>query len=262
MDSSSVKFYHVDDFDTRAYLDEYFTTAGDSMILEHALRNPLNHLHNEFASGDLKGDHLVDISIGAIMFPLFPIFEYFKEITILKLNDVCVNEIQKWIRSDEDAFNWDLAFKYMMELEGNSEGWQDKEEKLRKTIKSVVKCDLSKESLVDTVLVPKADCLFTAWILDTVSEDKTSYRQNLKKISSLIKPGGHLIMIADINTSWILVGGHKFHILSYDEDFFKNALKDEGYSIKFYEIVERDECTDRSDYEKVVFVIACKEREV
>ncbi|KAG8453311.1 hypothetical protein GDO86_000086 [Hymenochirus boettgeri] len=213
-------------------------------------------------AGDIKGDHLVDIYIGAIMFPLFPIFEYFKEITILKCNDVCVNELQKWTRSDEDAFNWDLAFKYMMELEGKCEGWQGKEEKLKKTIKDIVKCDLSKESLVDTDLVPKADCLFTIWILESVSEDKTSYRQNLKKISSLIKPGGHLVMIADINTSWILVGGHKFHILSYNEEFFKNALKDEGYSIKCYETVKREVDTELCDYEKIAFVIACKEREV
>ncbi|KAG8453315.1 hypothetical protein GDO86_000089 [Hymenochirus boettgeri] len=261
MELTSPKLYHQDEYDLQVYLTSYFSSTTDNAILEHALRKPMTFLYNGFSSGQIKGDHLIDLSAGPIIFPLIPIFEYFKEITILKCYDSCVKELKKWIQSDEDAFDWHVAFKYMMELEGNSEGWEAKEEKLKKSINHVLKCDLSKESLVDTDLVPTADCLFTAWILDVVSEDKTSYRQNLKKISSLIKPGGHLVMIADINTSWILVSGHKFHVLSYDEVFLKNALKDEGYSIKCYETVEREVDTDICDYKKVVFVIAYKERE-
>ncbi|OCT98973.1 nicotinamide N-methyltransferase [Xenopus laevis] len=261
MEPNATKFYHLHQFDTRDFINNFFSSQADNLFLEQAVKHPLKSLHMEFALGHIKGESLIDISIGPLIFPLFPIFEYFKEITILKFNDDCIKEVEKWKTSDTDACDWSHAVMFMMELEGNSVVWTHKEEQLKRRIKHILKCDLSKENLVDQRMVPKADCVLSAWIMETISKDETSYCRNLKKISSLLKLGGHLILIGDIQGSFFIVGGHKYHILSVGEEFLRKALQDEGYSIVLYNAVERNAEKQTTNYKKIVCIIAQKVRE-
>ncbi|XP_031751088.1 nicotinamide N-methyltransferase [Xenopus tropicalis] len=149
----------------------------------------------------------------------------------------------------------------MAELEGNSAVWTHKEEELKRRIKHLLKCDVSAENLVDERTVPKADCLLTAWILETISQDETSYCNNFKKMSALLKLGGHLVLIGDIQGSFFIVGGHKYHILPIGEEFLRKTLEDEGYSIVFYSAVGRNAEKQTTNYEKIVCIIARKVRE-
>uniref|UniRef100_A0A803K890 Nicotinamide N-methyltransferase n=2 Tax=Xenopus tropicalis TaxID=8364 RepID=A0A803K890_XENTR len=233
----------------------------DSLFLEQAVKYPLRTLYTEFASGYIKGESLIDVSIGPLIFPLFPVFEPFREIIVLKFNDDCIKELDKWRTSDPGACDWSHAVEFMAELEGNSAVWTHKEEELKRRIKHLLKCDVSAENLVDERTVPKADCLLTAWILETISQDETSYCNNFKKMSALLKLGGHLVLIGDIQGSFFIVGGHKYHILPIGEEFLRKTLEDEGYSIVFYSAVGRNAEKQTTNYEKIVCIIARKVRE-
>ncbi|XP_053311648.1 nicotinamide N-methyltransferase-like [Spea bombifrons] len=260
MDSSSHRYYHTHDFNPIHLCDSYFSPKADGALLEEAVINPLKFLLKEKAAGRIPGDTLTDFSIGPIVCHLLPICDRFKEIVILEFNDVCISELEKWRNSHEEAYDWSHASKALTDLEGKSGGWKEKEELLKQKIKQILKCDFTKENPTDPIVLPKADCVFCAWAIDIISPDKEAYIRNFRKVSSLLKPGGHLILFGNINHSFYFIGEHKYKILKYDEEFLKKNLKDEGYVIESYQANDRKTTSPLVDHEKIVFVNAIKKK--
>ncbi|KAM4641314.1 indolethylamine N-methyltransferase-like [Discoglossus pictus] len=261
MDPRPRKMYHEDEFDTNEMVDTYFSSKADKIILEEIVCIAMRQLHRELGSGRIKGNTLIDLTVGPNIFHLFTMCEFFKDITVLETNDMCIKELEKWINMSPDALDWSHASKFIAELEGNSAGWQKKEETLKQSIKQILKCNFAKANPTDPVVLPKVDCLVTAWALEMVSKDQDQYSKNLKKFSRWLKLGGHLILFGVLNASFYRVGEHKFHFATYNEDFIRKAFGDAGYVIKCFEMNERKMDIDIADHEHIVFITALKERE-
>ncbi|XP_053310822.1 nicotinamide N-methyltransferase-like [Spea bombifrons] len=232
----------------------------DRQVLEEVVVNTMKYLHKVQALGHMNGDLLIDISISPAVFHLVAICECFKEITILEFNDFCISELKKWVNSHEEAYDWSHVSMFLTDLEGKSGWWQEKENVLKRKINHIAKCDLSKDNPTDPLVLPKADCITSGYLLDVVSKDKNEYMSNLRKISSLLKPGGRLILLAAINMSYYKIGEHKYASLSYDEEFLRTALKREDFTIEYYEVQVKKSLTDFNDHEKAVFISALKQK--
>ncbi|KAM4642125.1 nicotinamide N-methyltransferase-like [Discoglossus pictus] len=222
------------------------------------------------SSGRTKGDTLIDFTIGPIIYHLFTICEFFQDITVIETNDMCIKELEKWINMDPDALDWSHASNFVAELEGNRfsirlgyifAGWQKKEEMVKQSIKHILKCNFEKENPTDPVVLPKVDCILTAWALELVSKDQDQYSKNLKKISRWLKLGGHLILFGVFNASFYMVGEHKFHLTTYNEDFLREVIEDSGYVITNFEAIESKLC-GAVDYDHIVYITALKVKEV
>ncbi|XP_075044393.1 nicotinamide N-methyltransferase-like [Mixophyes fleayi] len=258
MDSRMIKYYHVDGFNPTTLLDAYFSPKTTDCFFQESTKSLMSFLHKAFASGFIKGKTLIDISLGPTIFQLLPVYEFFEKITILEFHDFCIKELEKWKNKDADAFDWTHTLTIMAELKGISDGWQEREDLLRSKVKQIVKCDFSKYNPTDPVLLPKASCVMCIWGLDIISKDKDTYCKNLKKISSLVKLQGFLIIYGAINASYFMIGDHKYHLLTYDDHFLRMALSDEGFKIEYYEDLHRTTTSDLVDLEKIVFIVAQK----
>ncbi|XP_075044381.1 nicotinamide N-methyltransferase-like [Mixophyes fleayi] len=258
MDSRLIKYYHEDEFNHNALLDDYFSPKTPDCLFQESTKSLMAFLHKAFTSGCATGKTLIDISCGPIIHHLLSICEFMEEITILEFNDFCIKELEKWINKDADAFDWTHTSTITAELKGSSDGWQEREDLLRSKVKHIVKCDFCKDNPTDPIVLPKVDCVTSIWALESISKDKDTYCKNLKIISSLIKLGGYLIIYGDINTSYFKIGDQKYHVLTYDDNFLKKALSDDGYKIEHYESLERITTSDLVDHEKLVCVIAKK----
>ncbi|XP_063798010.1 nicotinamide N-methyltransferase-like [Pseudophryne corroboree] len=262
MDPSSVKFYHTHEFDAKTILEKYFSTTTDEKIFREIVLFPLRSLQKLQASGNIKGGILIDFSTGPSLSHLFPICEDFHDITLLETNDFCIKELESWINKEEEAFDWCHLAEFHPELEGYSEKWMEKEESLRRNIKHIVKCDLDKENPADPFVLEKADCLITVYILHHISEDKDSYRKNLIKLSSMIKVGGHLIIVGGFNATFFSIGQHKYHALNIDEDYVRKVIADVGFTIEHLQTLESKLCHDDVTYDHLYVLTARKVKEV
>lgn len=130
--------------------------------------------------------------------------------------------------------------------------------KLKTTIKHIVKCDLERENLTDPLVLPQADCLISAWLLECISKDKEDFIKHLKKFLKCLKPGGHLILLGVLNGTYYTVGEQKFHILKYDENFLQKALTGEGLTIDDCEVLPTSIETDLTDYKSTGILVAHK----
>ncbi|XP_056399888.1 indolethylamine N-methyltransferase-like isoform X1 [Hyla sarda] len=260
MDSSSHKIYHVHGYDSRQYLEDYFSDKPDMAFGDDTLIFPMENLTKTFAEGHMKGDVLIDLSAGPMVHHLYSACDFFRHIIVLKVTDRCILELKRWLDTRTGAFDWGHATKLHVEKENKSDQLQDKEEKVRSAVQHVMKCDLEKENMMDPIVLPPADCIISAGLLDKISKDQDDYRRYLRKFSGLLKPGGHLILLGALDMTYFTVGKDKFHFLTYDEDFVRKTLVGEGFVIDYCKVKKSTIVSDLFDYKALLFIAAHKEK--
>ncbi|XP_056398442.1 indolethylamine N-methyltransferase-like [Hyla sarda] len=260
MESTTHKLYHVHGFDSRQHLENYFSDKPDMAFQEDALKFPIESLTKTFSKGHIRGDVLIDLSNGSFVHHLYAACEFFQHIIVLKVSDRCIMELKRWLDTRTGAFDWGHAAKLHGEIEGRSDQFPDKEEKVRSAIPHVVKCDLDKENMTDPVLLPPADCIISVWLLDVICKNQDDYKRYLRKFSGFLNPGGHLILIGALGETFMTVGRDKIHVFTYDEDFARKALVGEGFVIDNCKVKKRTAVSDLSDYKALIFIAAHKEK--
>ncbi|XP_066463515.1 nicotinamide N-methyltransferase-like [Eleutherodactylus coqui] len=258
MDSSACKLYHVDGFDSRQFLETYFSDKPEMVFIEETLRFPIENLTKTFTAGHIKGEILIDLSVGPMIHHLYAACEFFKHIIVLKASDRCILELKRWLDTRTGAFHWSHATQLYVDTEGNRDKLQDKEEKMRSAVQHVIKCDFEKENIIEPLDLPPADCIISAGLLDVISKDHDDCKRYLRKFSRLLKPGGHILLIGSLNATYLTVGKDKVHILRCDEDFAREALVGEGFVIDCCKVKETKVVSELSDYKGIIFIAARK----
>ncbi|XP_075185362.1 nicotinamide N-methyltransferase-like [Anomaloglossus baeobatrachus] len=260
MDSRKYKHYHECGFDSRQFLEHYVSDRPDMVFEEDFLKFPIENLRQTFTEGHIKGDVLIDLSNGSLVHQLYAACDYFKNIIVLKVRDRCIMELKRWVDARTGAFHWGHAVKLHADAEEESEKFKEKEEKMRTALQHVVKCNLKKENMMDPMVIPPADCIISAWLLDVISKDQEGYVRYLRKFSRLLKPGGHIILIGCLDATFFIVGKDNMHLVTYNEDFVKKALVGEGFVIDRCEVMKRTVKSDLVDHKGVIFVVAHKDK--
>ncbi|KAG8568499.1 hypothetical protein GDO81_014025 [Engystomops pustulosus] len=258
MDSSTHKLYHVHGCDTRQVLDSYFSDKSEVDFGEDSLIFPIENLTKTFKFGHIKGDILLDLSIGSIIHHLYSACEFFKHTIVLKLQDRCILELKRWVDTRTGAFQWGHAAQIHVDIEGKSDQLNDKEGKVRSALQHVIKCNLEKENITEPIKFPPADCIISVWLLDAICKDQDDYIRYLRKFSKLLKPGGHLILMGALGTTYLTVGKERLHLFKYDEYFVSKALDGAGFAIDSCEVKKRTNVNDLVDYNALIFIVAHK----
>ncbi|XP_063775385.1 nicotinamide N-methyltransferase-like [Pseudophryne corroboree] len=261
MASSSLKHYHDKDFKAKEFVETHFS-HGEIGIIEDSMVQPVKILHELFSSGQVKGEILLDVSAGAILYQLLSASNVFKEIYVMDFTDANIKHFKQWLEKGEDATDWSFASKRVCELQGNRDGWQEQEEKVRRAIKNVMKWDIFENSCIDPQLVPMADCVISLLILNIISKTKEDFQKNVKSFTSRLKIGGHLLLFTVLDMTYYRVGQHKHFILTVDEAFVREAVINTGFVIEKADLWCNRVESYFADYKHKFFILARKEREV
>ncbi|XP_075058774.1 nicotinamide N-methyltransferase-like [Mixophyes fleayi] len=260
MASSTHKHYHDEDFDTKGFVETHFSHEN-ILIIEESMGYPVKILHELFSSGQVKGNILLDVSIGSIVYQLFSASNVFKEIYVVGFTDAAIHHFKKWLEKGDEATDWSFAAKRVSRLQGNRDGWKEQEEQARRAVKSTVKWDILKNSCIDPLLVPQVDCVLSLWILNVISKTKEEFQRNLKNFTSRLKIGGYLVLFNAVNMTFYRVGQHKFFHLAVDENFVQESVIKAGLVIEKMDLMTGLVKCDLADNDYVCFILARKERE-
>ncbi|KAM5163663.1 indolethylamine N-methyltransferase-like [Mantella aurantiaca] len=258
MDCTTHKLYHIHGMDSRDLSDIYFSGKEDMVFGEDSLKFPMANLHYQLSSGRVKGECLIDISKGSVIHHLYSASNSFQDIIVLKSSEKCIMELSRWLHDRTGAYDWTHTSATAAELEGNRDQLQEKESRLKSSIKHILKCDFEEENITSPVELPLADCVIASAILNAVSKNEGEYMRNLEKMSKLLRPRGHLILISAMDATYFTVGGEQFHILAVDEIFVKNALRKLGLVIDYCAVQRRRNVSHLTDYKAVMFIVAIK----
>ncbi|KAG8546058.1 hypothetical protein GDO81_019831 [Engystomops pustulosus] len=258
MDSCDHKLYHVHGFDSRKLLEDYLSDKPDMVFGDDSLVFPIENLLKTFTVGHIKGDILIDISLGSIIHHLYSACEFFKHMIVLKVQDRCILELKRWVDTRTGAFHWGHAEQLHAEIEGKSDESQDKNIKVRSALQHVLKCDLEKENITEPIDLPPADCIISCGLLDVISKDQDDYVRYIRKFSKLLKPGGYLLFAGMLEATYLKVGKDKMHVFQYNEDIARKAVVGEGFVIDRCEVKKRTNISDLIDYKAAIFMAAHK----
>ncbi|KAM9299370.1 nicotinamide N-methyltransferase-like [Gastrophryne carolinensis] len=249
---------YIDQFNSKDYLQFYYSPEEGSLFDEwtdFALQN----FHETFTSGGVKGDTLIDFGSGPTIYQLLSSCEAFNKIIVSDFLEQNRQQLQKWLRKDPDAFDWSPITKAVCKLEGNSD-YKKKEEKLRKAVTKVLKCDALKKHPYEPEEMPQVDCLTSCLCLEVPSKDVESFIDILKKLKELIKPGGHIVIQSVINCSFYYVGQTCFYCLAITKEQLEKAFKDAGYEIVKLKVTPRIDKSrmELTDYDGLYYMHARK----
>ncbi|XP_066463525.1 nicotinamide N-methyltransferase-like [Eleutherodactylus coqui] len=258
MDASKPKVYHKDGMNTRSFLQTY--CDRDTGFGEENLNFIMKKIHDSLAAGHFKGKTAYDFSVGSIIHQLYTVSDYYPEITILKLNDACIMELNKWLAVRTGAFDWSHTHDYVKGLHCTSDQENlNKEENLKTCIKRILKFDLQKANITDPEVLEQTDCIITGWLLELVSQNQNDYTKNFRSLVKFLKPGGLLILLGCLNASYYKAAEDRYHIFTYDYCFLRKNLANEGFKIDICEVLESKIQSDLTDYKQLIVIPAIKE---
>ncbi|XP_078497497.1 nicotinamide N-methyltransferase-like isoform X2 [Lissotriton helveticus] len=210
--------------------------------------------------GKVKGDTIMQIGMTYLIHLLLQTCKVFKEIFVADVFDISLQEVRKWQEKDPGAIDLSSAANIFCELEGHREQGIEKEDELRRKITQRVKCDVTAKDPLSPKVLPPVDCLFLVHCLEGVCPDKEAYLNALENLSTLLKSGGNLLMIAWLNCTFFMIGSYKVPSLCVDEELMKKLLTETGFVIEELTVVPRYEkhLYSRTDADAAIYVVAKK----
>ncbi|KAM5164191.1 nicotinamide N-methyltransferase-like [Mantella aurantiaca] len=139
MDSTTHKFYHIHEMDSRDLSDLYFSGKKHMAFRDDTLKFPMANLHYQFYSRRVAGKTLIDISMGSFIHHLYSASNSFQEIVLLKSSEKCIMELCRWLHDRTGAYDWTHTSAAAAELEGNRDQHQEKESRLKSSVKQILK---------------------------------------------------------------------------------------------------------------------------
>ncbi|KAM3922652.1 nicotinamide N-methyltransferase-like [Leptodactylus fuscus] len=250
---------YIDEFNPKDYLQTYYE-PGEGTLLGEWTDFVLKNLHETFTLGGVRGETVLDFGTGPSIYQLLSACEVFDNIIVSDFLEQNRAEFQKWLKKDPDAFDWTHIIKSVCELEGNGDDVEEKAEKLRSKVKEVLKCDALKENPYDPVVLPPVDCLLSCLCLEAPCKDMKSFCNVLKNFQDLIKPGGHLMILSVMNSTFYYVGKSYFSSLTVKKEDLEMAFKEAGYQIEKAVYVPRTDRSrmDVSNFQELYFIHARK----
>ncbi|XP_005143595.2 nicotinamide N-methyltransferase [Melopsittacus undulatus] len=228
--------FYQQSFDPQEYLREFYSLSSVQGQPNTLLTQSLRSLFNVFALDELSGHTLIDVGCGPTIYQLLSACERFQEIISLDYTDRNRQELEKWLRNEPGAFDWSPVVKYVCELEGDREKWAEKEEKVRKKVKQVLKCDVTKANPTAPVSLPPADCIVSTLCLEAACKDLATFRSALRNISTLVKPGGHLVLVTVLQETFYAFNKQVFSCLYLESSMVEEAVEGAGFDVKLSEV--------------------------
>ncbi|NXT45504.1 NNMT methyltransferase, partial [Pluvianellus socialis] len=229
-------YIYQQSFDPQEYLNEFYRLSDSWGQPNTFLMQNLRSVFKMFSLDGLRGGTLIDVGCGPTIYQLLSACEGFQEIIALDYTGQNRRELEKWLKNEAGAFDWKPVVKYVCELEGDREKWAEKEEKLTKKARQVLKCDVTKANPTDPVSLPPADCIVSTLCLEAACKDLTTFCSTLRNISALVKLGGHLVMVTILPETYYAFHKQVFSCLYLEKNVVEEAVEGAGFEVKFSEV--------------------------
>jgi hypothetical protein len=244
------------DFDPRDYLDEYYKDLGAENVA-------LLRFFVEACRGLPRDAVLLDFGGGPTIYPLIAASKAVREIHFSDYLDANLEEVRRWLRGDEAAFDWKPFIQKTLELESGGAHCsavhvQRRESEIRKHLTRLLRCDASRTPPIDGCDAAY-DIVVSNFCAESATSDRAIWHAYMHNIGSLVRPGGTLIVSALKGAHCYSVGSRTFPAVDISEDDLAEVLADSGFPEK--RIAVRSTPADRPTrlYAGVMMAVATKE---
>lgn len=229
MASKALRNAYKKQFLARPYLEEYVTMKVSPSQVEK--------LHSFLQSDLIQGETLLDLGSGPMILNSLMISSRFRHIVLSDLVEENRLELNKWIKKEEDAVDWSLPAEQIAAFEGYSDikkGALEILERTRSAIRKVIPCDVLEPGVLPLEHRETFDVVLSSGCLDAAAADHESFRRVARNVSTLVKPGGLLVIMGVGGIKSYNVGTVYFPHANLTENVLKEAVTDAGFRIEKY----------------------------
>ncbi|XP_013394439.1 nicotinamide N-methyltransferase-like [Lingula anatina] len=179
-------------------------------------------------AGKIRGRRLLDIGTGPCIHSVISASKWFVEITLTDFAEPNRRELTKWWKKEEGAWDWEVFFRYVANMEGNEQKWKHDQDNIREKIQGVYFCDVAQTNPLLHKCDP-FDAITSCLCLEAACPTEEAYEQAIKNVASLLKAGGFLVMVGVLGESYYAVGEYKFFALPMSQKLVTRSLEKSGF---------------------------------
>ena len=199
-----------ENFDTISYLKIYdFRTSPAAGRMKHTLK-----FYHEVFLNIPSGVKVLDYGTGPVLLSTISAATKASEIVLADYVGTNRTALCQWLNAEPESFDWSPHFSYVVKtLEGNGDLLvSEREEQVRKLVKAVVPCDITKDPPIDQSYNQTYDVVISSLVMEAVSSSLDEYQLNISRLGKFVKPGGTILYYGVENRAgyYLLPNNQKF----------------------------------------------------
>jgi hypothetical protein len=211
-------------FSPQAYLHEYYADIGAENL---ALLQFLQRAFRDVPQDSL----LLDFGGGPTIYTLITASRRVSEIHFCDYLESNLEAVQQWLHGRFGAFDWTHFVKTTLVLEGQDysrESVRARENQIRQSVTQVMRCDANRPDPLNGINW-QYDVLVSNFCAESATNDRAQWRRFVRNITSLLKPGGKLVMSTLKGADSYAVGDEIFPAVFILEDDLIEVLCHAGF---------------------------------
>jgi hypothetical protein len=208
-------------WDPTAYLTSYYSKV------EPEERHTLRFLVQE-AQRLAPGASVVEFGIGPTLHHVLPFARLAREIHVADLLPANLEAVRRWCEQKPGAFSWREFTREVLIAEGAHPPAEDEIDTRERLTRERLTCSLLGDARLRYPLGEaysrRYDCVVSCYCADSATASKHEWFRYLRNITSLLAPGGRLVLAALRNCSFYRVGDLRFPSPAIDEHDLQRAL--------------------------------------
>ncbi|CAD5231778.1 unnamed protein product [Bursaphelenchus xylophilus] len=218
--------FHTE-FDTLAYLKDFYTNVDDP-----AMQMVLTFLPGMVARLP-RINSVLDFGAGPTIHVAVCFRHKAEEIYLADYLVQNRDELERWL-AHRSTFDWTKTLKMIATQEGME--WSkicEMEPATRPKIKGIFPCNCLDDNVLDAPreLLGSFGMVTTIFTLEYCCNTQEEYRNAIRRVVSLVKPGGYFFMGGILEETWCSFGGRRFTCLYITMDFMLSCLRDAGLNV-------------------------------
>ncbi|OWF42601.1 indolethylamine N-methyltransferase-like [Mizuhopecten yessoensis] len=219
-----------DNFDSEYYMKAYRWGSNGKLNGGDSLRFNLDAMHETFSSGVIKGKSLLDIGTGPTTKSLVTSCMYVDEMYLSDINQQNRGILTDWWKSDE-TLEPEMT-DYILKKENASHSVDKRQNLMKKKIRGILPIDVRSENPLGKGDHPSQFDVITSWLcFGAAAQTAEAYCKVVQNVASLLKVGGHLIVMDFFNNEHYNVGNFKFLCASLSQDEIEHIFTICGFCI-------------------------------
>lgn len=261
-----------DNFDVEYYLERLYRDPADKERGVQPFRmRCFYEFYKKFSSSwNVHSAQLLEYGGGPIIYPLVSACPYVGGITFSDFQQASLDAVSMWKDKSEGGHNWTPYFKYIIsEVEGNAieedaveEAVLYREMELREKLKHCVIGDILADNILALNAPESFDIVSCNLCLEVPAKTVDDYKRNVKRLSTLVKPGGFVLSLVILESSFYSLSrtNEQTFIISLSEHDVREAYEKAGFTIVHSNIFAVDESRNVIDGSKAnMFIVGQKQ---
>ncbi|KAL5006071.1 hypothetical protein ScPMuIL_017229 [Solemya velum] len=214
---------YLTDFSPEKYIAAFFTPGNNELgsdIL--AADSVICFLSDAFAGGLLKGKRILDVGSGPCITSAIPASSHFEEIYLSDFAPQNLEFLQKWWRGEMTYMQ--SIIQFFIDSEHKSESVEERNSEMRRKVKGIFPIDVLKPNPLEPSTEGDFDTIIASLCLEAAATDFDTYVTCLQNVTSLLRPGGYILLVGVLDQSYYDVEGTRFATAKLSKSEVESAI--------------------------------------